>query len=211
MLDQAYGRRGEEQLLAKKITFSSDKAAFISIFPAQLTDDLESVPKFEAHNVMSILVSAFFLKMDTLVSKALAFAHDNMNKVLVATQNLNCLGEPLLTKCEETQRAERYPGKVFFLISVLLCRLANQFSPSEVEELLDRRDRIHSKLYVKLIQSLFEPLPQPDRDIFFTAATFHRCKLCGSFLTQRLAKVIPCLPSRYQVTRRGEVIPKHLR
>ncbi len=49
-------------------------------------------------NVMSILVSASFLKMTALVDEALKFAHDNMNKILAVTQNLNCLGEPLLSR-----------------------------------------------------------------------------------------------------------------
>lgn len=55
-------------------------------------------PKLDASNVMSVLVSASFLKMDFLVTEALAFAHQDMNKILAVTQNLNYLAEPLLTK-----------------------------------------------------------------------------------------------------------------
>ena len=49
-------------------------------------------------NVMSILVSASFLKMSALVDVGLKFAHDNMNKILGVSYNLNCLGEPLMSK-----------------------------------------------------------------------------------------------------------------
>ena len=55
-------------------------------------------PFLEPGNVLSILVSASFLKMSSLVEEALQFAHDNMNKILSVTHNLNCLGEPLITR-----------------------------------------------------------------------------------------------------------------
>ena len=55
-------------------------------------------PELNANNVVSILVSASFLKMGPLVDFALVYLHQNMNKVLLTTHNLNCLGEPLLTR-----------------------------------------------------------------------------------------------------------------
>ncbi len=76
---------------------------------------------------------------------------------------------------------------------------------------MDRRDRIHSRLYTKLICSLCEPQPQPDREIFQTAATLQRCKICGLYLTQQLAKILPCHPLRSMLNRRGEIVPKHQR
>ena len=91
------------------------------------------------------------------------------------------------------------------------CRLSHLYKPTEVEELMDRRDRIHSRLYTKLIVSLVEPKPQPDREIFQTAATLYRCKICGLYLTQQLAKTLPCHPFRSILNRRGEVVPKHQR
>lgn len=57
-----------------------------------------SGPQLDPSNIMSILVSASFLKMSGLVELALKYAHQNMNKILVVTHNLNCLGEPLLTR-----------------------------------------------------------------------------------------------------------------
>ena len=49
-----------------------------------------------------------------------------------------------------------------------ICRLSHLYKPTEVEELMDRRDRIHSRLYTKLICTLCEPTPQPEREIFQT-------------------------------------------
>ena len=62
------------------------------------TDVVEQEPELTPNNVVSILVSASFLKMGPLVDFALTYLHHNMNKVLVTTHNLNCLGEPLLTR-----------------------------------------------------------------------------------------------------------------
>ena len=62
------------------------------------TNELQQEPELTPNNVVSILVSASFLKMGPLVDFALTYLHHNMNKVLVTTHNLNCLGEPLLTR-----------------------------------------------------------------------------------------------------------------
>lgn len=64
----------------------------------EMVQPVRSEPELTANNVVSILVSASFLKMGPLVDFALIFLHQNMNKVLVTTHNLNCLGEPLLTR-----------------------------------------------------------------------------------------------------------------
>ena len=61
-------------------------------------DDEEEVSSLEPGNVMSILVSASFLKMTGLVDECLQFAHDNMNKILAVSHSLSCLGEPLLSR-----------------------------------------------------------------------------------------------------------------
>ena len=55
-------------------------------------------PSLQPENVVSILVSASFLKMDPLVAVGLRYVHANMNKILAATHNINCLGEPLLSR-----------------------------------------------------------------------------------------------------------------
>ena len=55
-------------------------------------------PSLQPENVVSILVSASFLKMEPLVTVGLRYVHSNMNKILSATHNINCLGEPLLSR-----------------------------------------------------------------------------------------------------------------
>ena len=67
-------------------------------FPCPFFQDEDPGPQLDPSNIMSILVSASFLKMSSLVETALKYAHQNMNKILVVTHNLSCLGEPLLTR-----------------------------------------------------------------------------------------------------------------
>ena len=58
----------------------------------------DDYPSLQPENVVSILVSASFLKMEPLVTVGLRYVHSNMNKILSATHNINCLGEPLLSR-----------------------------------------------------------------------------------------------------------------
>ncbi len=57
-----------------------------------------ATPVLLPSNVMSILVSASFLKIHGLVEEALRFSHQNMGKILSVMHNFNCLGEPLFSK-----------------------------------------------------------------------------------------------------------------
>lgn len=72
-----------------------DGAAQSGVLPARVK------PVLEPSNVVSILVSASFLKMTPLVDIGLKYLHGNMNKILIVTHNLNCLGEPLLNRFEQ--------------------------------------------------------------------------------------------------------------
>ena len=61
-------------------------------------DEASALSRMNVDNILSILVSASFLKMTALVDVGLAFVHDNLNKILGNSYNLSCLGEPLLSK-----------------------------------------------------------------------------------------------------------------
>lgn len=65
-------------------------------------DEKTSPCEMNVDNILSILVSASFLKMDALVDVGLHFVHDNLNKILANAYNLSCLGEPLFAKYEHS-------------------------------------------------------------------------------------------------------------
>lgn len=48
------------------------------------------------------------------------------------------------------------------------------FSNREVENLKDKKDKLQSRLYCKLIVALTESQPQPQRGHFSTVATMYR-------------------------------------
>ncbi|XP_071790076.1 SANT and BTB domain regulator of class switch recombination-like isoform X1 [Asterias amurensis] len=90
------------------------------------------VPNLEASNVISILISSDFLKMDSLVSECVEFCHKNMSAIVATPCNMNCINDKLCT------------------------RIADLFTDLEVDEVKDRKDKFKSKLICKKIEGMFE-------------------------------------------------------
>lgn len=87
-------------------------------------------------NVVSILVSSEFLKMDGLVEQCLDFCRGNINAIIQSPSNIACLTSRLLT------------------------RLASQFSFAELRHIVDDTDKIKSKIYwFRLVQLFSEGSP----------------------------------------------------
>jgi len=91
-----------------------------------------SPPPLDTTNVISILISSQFLKMQKLVELCLQFVCRNANEILKMPIDLNCLNQELLTK------------------------LSAYLTPEELEDLNDRRDKLLSRLYMKKIEALFQ-------------------------------------------------------
>jgi len=89
-------------------------------------------PPLDTTNVISILISSQFLKMQKLVDLCLQFVCRNANEILKMPIDLNCLNQELLTKLSAYLTAE------------------------ELEEWNDRRDKLLSRLYMKKIEALFQ-------------------------------------------------------
>ena len=99
--------------------------------------DQSEVPKLESNNVVSILISSDFLKMDSLVEECVAFFHKNMSAVLSTPCNMNCINKQLCA------------------------RIASKFDHNELEQVRDRKDKFKSKLFKHLIERLFK---QPEEE-----------------------------------------------
>ena len=100
--------------------------------------DKSEIPKLEANNVVSILISSDFLKMESLVEECVAFFHKNMSAVLSTPCNMNCINEQLCAK------------------------IAGKFDHNELEQVRDRKDKFKSKLFKHLIERLFK---QPEEEL----------------------------------------------
>ncbi|KAM9053184.1 SANT and BTB domain regulator of class switch recombination isoform 2-T3 [Megaptera novaeangliae] len=146
----------------------------------------DAVSKTEPGNVISILISSEFLKMDSLVEQCIQYCHKNMNAIVATPCNMNCINANLLT------------------------RIADLFTHSEVDDLKDKKDKFRSKLFCKKIERLFDPeYLNPDSQN--NAATLYRCCLCKKLLTKETERRIPCIPGKINVDQHGNIIYIHIR
>ncbi|XP_029339568.1 uncharacterized protein KIAA1841 homolog isoform X3 [Mus caroli] len=148
--------------------------------------DQDTVSKAEPGNVISILISSEFLKMDSLVEQCIQYCHKNMNAIVAAPCNMNCINANLLT------------------------RIADLFTHNEIDDLKDKKDKFRSKLFCKKIERLFDP-EYANPDSRNTAATLYRCCLCKKLLTRETERRIPCIPGKINVDRHGNIIYIHIR
>ncbi|XP_050353741.1 SANT and BTB domain regulator of class switch recombination [Nymphalis io] len=142
-------------------------------------------PLLDPHNVVPILVSASFLQMEPLLHDCLIYCHAHMNDIVKTSTNLACLSDALLT------------------------RLAAMYTNAELEAIRDRKDKIQSRLYCKMILSLAEPVPETLRGHYATLATLFKCSKCNKLLGRHIAEQVPCQPANMRIDRRGNVISTH--
>ncbi|EMP41916.1 hypothetical protein UY3_00840 [Chelonia mydas] len=76
-----------------------------------------SISITEPGNVISILISSEFLKMDSLVKKCIHYCHKNMSAIIATPCNMNCVSGDLLK------------------------RIADLFTHNEVEDVKDKKDK----------------------------------------------------------------------
>lgn len=90
-------------------------------------------------------------------------------------------------------------------------RLANLFSNTEIENMKDRKDKLQSKLYCKLIVALTDPQPQPQRGHYSSIATMYRCSKCSKLISRNTSSSIRCVPSNMIMDRSGCINSTHAR
>ncbi|XP_008070160.2 uncharacterized protein KIAA1841 isoform X3 [Carlito syrichta] len=103
------------------------------------------MPTLEPGNVISILISSEFLKMDSLVEQCIQYCHKNMNDIIATPCNMNCINANLLT------------------------RIADLFTHNEVDDLKDKKDKFRrDKTWDvhEFLNSLFEEL-KSWRDVYW--------------------------------------------
>uniref|UniRef100_A0A671VJR6 SANT and BTB domain regulator of CSR n=1 Tax=Sparus aurata TaxID=8175 RepID=A0A671VJR6_SPAAU len=143
-------------------------------------------PRLEPSNVISILISSEFLKMDTLVEECIQYCHKHMSAIVATPCNMNCINSNLAT------------------------RIAELFNHNEADDIRDKKDKFKSKLFQKKIERLFDPNYQ-SRDSPGNASTLYRCGLCLKMLTKDTERRISCVPGKINVDARGEIIYTHTR
>ncbi|XP_037638885.1 uncharacterized protein KIAA1841 homolog isoform X1 [Sebastes umbrosus] len=141
-------------------------------------------PRLEPSNVISILISSEFLKMDTLVEECIQYCHKHMSAIVATPCNMNCINSNLAT------------------------RIAELFNHNEADDIRDKKDKFKSKLFQKKIERLFDSNYQ-SRDSPGNASTLYRCGLCLKMLTKDTERKISCVPGKINIDARGEIIYTH--
>ncbi|XP_031674678.1 uncharacterized protein KIAA1841 isoform X2 [Oncorhynchus kisutch] len=143
-------------------------------------------PKLEPSNVISILISSEFLKMDTLVEECIQYCHKHMSAIVATPCNMNCIN------------------------SNLAADMSDLFSHNEADDITDRKDKFKSKLFQKKIECLFDP-DYKNRDSPGNASTLYRCALCLKLLTKDTERKISCIPGKININPRGDITYTHSR
>uniref|UniRef100_A0A672KSG3 SANT and BTB domain regulator of CSR n=1 Tax=Sinocyclocheilus grahami TaxID=75366 RepID=A0A672KSG3_SINGR len=143
-------------------------------------------PKLEHSNVISILISSEFLKMETLVEACIQYCHKHMSAIIATPCNMNCINNNLAG------------------------RIADLFSHNEADDLKDKKDKFKSKLFQKKIERLFDRGYQ-NHDSPGNASTLYRCGLCLKILTKETERKIPCVPNKINIDARGNIVFTHTR
>ncbi|KAM3605895.1 uncharacterized protein V6R79_006743 [Siganus canaliculatus] len=149
-------------------------------------EEKKDKPRLEPSNVISILISSEFLKMDTLVEECIQYCHKHMSAIVATPCNMNCINSNLTT------------------------RIAELFNHNEADDIRDKKDKFKSKLFQKKIERLFDPNYQ-SRDSPGNASTLYRCGLCLKILTKDTERKISCVPGKINIDPRGEIIYTHSR
>ncbi|XP_012239197.1 uncharacterized protein KIAA1841 isoform X2 [Bombus impatiens] len=144
-------------------------------------------PVLEINNVIPIMVSASFLQMEPLLESCLQYCRENISDILKTSTVLTGLDDNLLI------------------------RLVEQFTNEDVEALKDKKDKIQSKLFCKLIMSLAEVMPDNKRGHYSSLATLFKCSKCGKNIIQSVSNYVPCISSAMKIDNHGNIHSKHIR
>lgn len=90
----------------------------------------DNPPSLSPGSVVSILISAEFLRMDGLQTRCLQYIHEHLNDILKLPIDMDCISDALLS------------------------RLSEMFSPDDLDKVKDRRDRFLGRLYLKKLEAL---------------------------------------------------------
>ena len=132
-------------------------------------------PKLDTKSVVSILISSEFLEMGDLVTRCLKYVHENINSIIKMPIDLNCIN------------------------SKLLARLSKMLSVEELEAIVDKRNKIVGKLWMKRLEVMLED----------SKKSIKACKYCHKVFATGFGDLLECPKAKPFIDFHGNVIARH--
>lgn len=90
-----------------------------------------------------------------------------------------------------------------------LHRLSELMTNIEVESIKDKKDKIHSRLYCKMILNLAKKVPEPSRGHYSSITKLYRCVACDQLLHADYGRFITCCNDNLHVDNNGQMQSDH--
>lgn len=149
------------------------------------TDHTKPVISF--YNVIPILIAANVFKINLLVEQCIIFIRLYINNVIEATEDFSKVSNQLITK------------------------LTHQFSNTDVENIVDKNDKLQPALYCNLILFLANQKPNKYIKHFSSLTNIFCCKFCGKVLPKDSYSNVLCKTDYNIVNLEGQVKGLHVR
>ena len=127
-------------------------------------------------NVISILISAEYLQMPKLVDECIEFIKNSILEIMKLPIDTNCIAPHILKKLASITKIE------------------------DLDELIDRKDKLLSKLYMKKLEILLE---DENHALF-------RCVYCNKLFTREQKNWSICSKTNIFIDFHGRVIAEHV-
>ncbi|KAK9498034.1 hypothetical protein O3M35_003919 [Rhynocoris fuscipes] len=167
------------------ISVHCDLSVFEWLMKWVKSTDKNSLPKLTINNVIPILVSAAFLLMEPLITECLTFLKFSLDEVIENTATLSCLNDRTLG------------------------RLSELMTNIEVESIKDRKDKILSRLYCKMILNLAKKSPEPSRGHYSSITKLYHCSACNQLLHSDYGSFIKCVYDNIKIDNNGQMQSDH--
>ena len=93
--------------------------------------EIEDIPILDLKNVISILISSYFLQMQELVNECISYIVSNMHDVVRLPIYMSCLNQELIKQ------------------------ISLKMPINKLDNLVDKRDKLTSKIFEKKLENLF--------------------------------------------------------
>ncbi|XP_065666507.1 SANT and BTB domain regulator of class switch recombination isoform X7 [Hydra vulgaris] len=142
--------------------------------------------KLDVNNIVPLLLSSEFLRMNSLVKKCINFCCSHLNDVIAASNNMHGISDKIVY------------------------RIASRFDQRQIYQLQDNDDKFKSRLFRVKLDEIFKPDYSTELSPN-NASTLFRCLVCGKYLLAYICNRISCSIDRMTIDSYGNIRWCHVR